>query len=119
MPNVSVDCVPVMLVGLNAAVTPVGTPLAVTVTGVANPLSRVTAIVAGPVAPCCRVNVDGETASVKEGAVELKVAVTIDPARGVNVHVRSVPVHWPAQLANALPFAGAAVSVTSPGGNDA
>jgi hypothetical protein len=50
---------------------------------------------------------------VKDGSVELKVAVTAEPPRGVNVHVSSVPAHPPDQLANALPVAGVAVSVTS------
>jgi hypothetical protein len=64
------------------------------------------------VPPACTLTGDGDTDSAIAGTVEANVAVTILPKSfGVNVHVSEVPVHSPVQLVNALPAAGAAVSV--------
>jgi len=92
----------------------------VSVTGAANPLTRVIVIVAVPLVPCCTVTGDGATESAMPGAVELNVAVTLVPKFGSVgiVQVSAVPVHPPAQLTNALPADGAAVSVMGvPAGN--
>src|SRR6185295_6682831 len=53
--NVSVDVFVVGAAGLNAAVTPLGRPVAVSVTAPAKPFVRVMVIVDVPVAPCCTV----------------------------------------------------------------
>ncbi len=101
-----------MLVGFADTVSPLGEVTA-RFTGSANPLILESVSVAvAPAPPACTVTGNGETDSPIADAVEVNVAVTILPKSfGVNVHVSEVPVHSPVQLVNALPAAGAAVSV--------
>jgi hypothetical protein len=72
--------VPVVLVGLNVAVTPLGTPDADRPTLPLKPLSAATEIVLVPLAPCVTVRLLGIADSLKSGmaaafAVRLNVAV--------------------------------------------
>jgi hypothetical protein len=68
--KVSTLLVPVVVVvaGLKLAVTPVGNPLAVKATALANPLVRVIVIVLVPLAPRLTVNVAGLATNEKLGA---------------------------------------------------
>ena len=116
---VSVDVVPVTLVGFAVTVNPLGA-LIDRATGLAYPLVRVTVAVAVALLPCCTLTVVGETANAIPGVVVLNVADTLPetPKVGVNVQVSPVPVHAPAQLAKALPAAGVADKVSDvPTGN--
>jgi hypothetical protein len=72
--------VPVVLVGLNVAVTPLGTPDADRPTLPLKPLSAATEIVLVPLAPCVTVRLLGIADSLKSGmaaafTVRLNVAV--------------------------------------------
>jgi len=108
----SVDVVPVTLAGFGVTVRPLAA-LTARFTGSANPLILESVRVALALAPpACTLTGTGETDSAIAGSVELNVAVMVLPKSfGVNVQVSAVPVHKPAQLVNALPAAGAAVSV--------
>jgi hypothetical protein len=114
---VSVDVVPVTLVGFAETVIPLGAFTA-TVTGSANPLILVIVVVAVVLPPGATTTGDGETESAIAGAMELNVAVTTLPKSfGVNVQVSAVPAQTPVQLTKALTAAGAAVSVIGPRSN--
>ena len=70
--------VEVVLVGLNEAVTPLGSPEADMLTALVNPFCGVTVIVLVPFVPCRMVTDDGEADSVKFGVVEaLTVRLTV------------------------------------------
>jgi hypothetical protein len=62
--SVRVELLPVVLFGLNAAVTPVGRPLAARVTAPVNPPVRLMLMVTLPLAPCVSVDVAGAAESV-------------------------------------------------------
>ena len=65
--NVNTLLVPVAEAGLNEAVTPLGNPLALNVTALANPPPRVIVIALVPLAPLLTVKLDGAADSVKFG----------------------------------------------------
>ncbi len=70
--------VPVVLLGLNEAVTPLGRPAADSATLPVKPFCGVTVTVLAPLEPCVRVKLLGNAARLKSGAaftVRLTVAV--------------------------------------------
>jgi hypothetical protein len=67
--NVNTLLVPVAEAGLNVAVTPLGSPLALKATAPVKPPLRVIAIALVPLAPRLIVKLDGFAVSVKFGAV--------------------------------------------------
>lgn len=75
--------------GLNEAVTPLGSPVAVKVTLPANPPASVTAIALVALLPCFTDTDDGEAVSVKPGAV---LALTVRAIVVLAVVVPEVPV---------------------------
>jgi len=94
--SVRVDVAPVASVGLNAAVTPLGRPVAVRFTGPANPFVRVMVTVVLPAAPCCTGRAVGWSASVKPpgGAVTVScnvVVLSVCPAAVPRTVIVDVP----------------------------
>jgi len=80
--------------GLNVAVTPLGNPLALKATLPANPPVRLMVIVLAPLAPGLTIRLDGFAASVKSGAltVRLKVVERLRPPPEPLIVTLTVPV---------------------------
>jgi hypothetical protein len=81
LPAASVSVlVPVVLVGLNVAVTPLGMPEAARPTLPVKPLSAATVMVLVPLAPCATVRLLGNAETLKSaaGAGAFTVRLTVD-----------------------------------------